>query len=181
MSGIWPIWVLLTCRWNRWWPPGRLYPAGGRSALLFQEYENWWTSSWKENAGRPFQFFHFHLNWSRSLPAQKVDRMCAALSTWPLPRKGISTLPSVCRQEGLPVGGCLAWAYATELSLTFQRAHIYSKEECRRCWPLLLQRGCHANAEFFHGTIFKPYDLGCQLQKKRLNAPLPASKKFAGK
>lgn len=27
--------------------------------------------------------------------------------------------------------------------------------------------GCHANADLFHGNIHEPYELGCELQKKR--------------
>ena len=34
------------------------------------------------------------------------------------------------------------------------------------------QGGCHANADLFHGDIRKPYEVGCEIQKKRLECAI---------
>jgi len=37
-----------------------------------------------------------------------------------------------------------------------------------------LSRGgaCHANADLFHGNIREPYEIGCAIQKKRLECAI---------
>lgn len=55
-----------------------------------------------------------------------------------------------------------------ELTDTFKNAHVYSKEDCQNCWnKFYCSGGCHANAVNFNGDVMKPYQLGCEMQKKR--------------
>lgn len=55
-----------------------------------------------------------------------------------------------------------------EISDTFREAHVYSKEDCKKCWnKFYCSGGCHANAINFNNDIRKPYELGCEMQKKR--------------
>ncbi len=61
----------------------------------------------------------------------------------------------------------------TAIAATFRRAHIYNKEGCVDCWAkYYCSGGCHANAESFNGTIFKPHGQGCELVRKRLECAL---------
>ena len=47
------------------------------------------------------------------------------------------------------------------------------KDECSKCWAkFYCSGGCHANAFNFNNDILKPYDLGCQMQRKRLECAL---------
>ena len=55
-----------------------------------------------------------------------------------------------------------------EITDTFRDAHVYSKEDCKKCWnKFYCSGGCHANAINFNNDINKPYELGCEMQKKR--------------
>ena len=55
-----------------------------------------------------------------------------------------------------------------EITDTFRNAHVYSKEDCKKCWnKFYCSGGCHANAINFNNDINKPYELGCEMQKKR--------------
>ena len=55
-----------------------------------------------------------------------------------------------------------------EISNMFRDAHVYSKEDCKTCWnKFYCSGGCHANAINFNNDIRKPYELGCEMQKKR--------------
>lgn len=50
----------------------------------------------------------------------------------------------------------------------FQLAHIYSKPNCRDCWArFYCGGGCHASNYQFGKDLKTPYQLGCELQKKR--------------
>ena len=55
-----------------------------------------------------------------------------------------------------------------EISNMFRDAHVYSKEDCKKCWnKFYCSGGCHANAINFNNDIRKPYELGCEMQKKK--------------
>ena len=58
--------------------------------------------------------------------------------------------------------------FPEDLQKMFRDAHVYNKEECKKCWnKFYCSGGCHANALNFNGDINKPYDLGCEMQRKR--------------
>ena len=62
-----------------------------------------------------------------------------------------------------------------ELRSRFSATHVYSKEECRSCWArFYCGGGCHASAYEFNGDISKPYRLGCEIMKMRLEYALLA-------
>lgn len=52
-------------------------------------------------------------------------------------------------------------------------ANVYGKPECMQCWAkYFCSGGCHANNYFQNNDLHKPYVLGCQMQKKRLEMAL---------
>ena len=55
----------------------------------------------------------------------------------------------------------------------FAHAHVYKKPECKKCWAkFYCSGGCAANSYNFHGNIHDAYDLGCELQKKRVECAI---------
>jgi len=60
-----------------------------------------------------------------------------------------------------------------KISSRFKSAHIYNKTECRQCWAkYYCSGGCHASAYMSNKDILKPYRLGCDLMKIRLECAL---------
>ncbi|MCD5405829.1 MAG: thioether cross-link-forming SCIFF peptide maturase [Desulfotomaculum sp.] len=60
-----------------------------------------------------------------------------------------------------------------KISDIFKRAHIYNKPKCMKCWAkYYCSGGCHASAYMSNGDLLKPYDLGCELMKIRLECAL---------
>ncbi|NLY49629.1 MAG: SPASM domain-containing protein, partial [Firmicutes bacterium] len=60
-----------------------------------------------------------------------------------------------------------------DLVQEFRRTTVFTKPACRACWARYhCGGGCHANAEFFNGDLKQPYELGCALEKKRLECAL---------
>lgn len=50
----------------------------------------------------------------------------------------------------------------------FVKSNVYTKEECKKCWNrFFCSGGCAANAFNMNGDINKPYDIACEMQKKR--------------
>ena len=55
----------------------------------------------------------------------------------------------------------------------FRQSHVLNKPKCRECWArFFCSGGCHANADLFHNDIREPYDIGCEIQKKRLECAI---------
>ena len=61
----------------------------------------------------------------------------------------------------------------------FRESHVLNKPKCRECWAkFFCSGGCHANADLFHGDIRRPYEVGCEIQKKRLECAIYIQAKF---
>ncbi len=55
----------------------------------------------------------------------------------------------------------------------FAACNVYSKPACRECWAkFYCSGGCPANAQQFNGDLNQPYELGCDLQRKRIECAI---------
>ncbi len=55
----------------------------------------------------------------------------------------------------------------------FKANNVYTKEKCRNCFArFYCSGGCAANSYNFNGTISDVYDVGCALQKKRVECAI---------
>mgnify|MGYP003306676469 CR=1 FL=1 len=60
-----------------------------------------------------------------------------------------------------------------ELAKEFKKAHIYNKPKCRECWArFYCSGGCQANNFSFNGDMKIPYEIGCKMQKKRIECAI---------
>jgi len=72
-------------------------------------------------------------------------------------------------QEEFLLGNVDEGVTKTELVRAFKRCNVYAKEACRSCFArFYCSGGCAANAYHFKGRIDDIYDVGCALQKKRI-------------
>ena len=61
----------------------------------------------------------------------------------------------------------------TDIRDEFKTCNVYAKEKCRNCFAkFYCSGGCAANSYNFHGRINDTYDLGCELQKKRIECAI---------
>ena len=55
----------------------------------------------------------------------------------------------------------------------FKTCNVYAKEKCKSCFAkFYCSGGCAANSYNFHGNINDAYDLGCELQRKRVECAI---------
>lgn len=55
----------------------------------------------------------------------------------------------------------------------FKLCNVYAKEKCRNCFArFYCSGGCAANSYNFHKSILDAYDIGCELQKKRVECAI---------
>ena len=61
----------------------------------------------------------------------------------------------------------------TDIRDKFKDCNVYTKEKCGNCFAkFYCSGGCAANAYQFHGDINDVYDLGCKLQRKRIECAI---------
>ena len=125
----------------------------------------------------PFRFFHFMVDLSQGPCVIKRITGCGAGNEYLAitPEGDIYPCHQFVGQEEFKMGNVMSdkVELPKEMQDTFKEAHIYAKDECSKCWAkFYCSGGCHANAFNFNNDILKPYDLGCQMQRKRLECAL---------
>ncbi|MBR5798700.1 MAG: thioether cross-link-forming SCIFF peptide maturase [Lachnospiraceae bacterium] len=55
----------------------------------------------------------------------------------------------------------------------FKTCNVYAKDKCKKCFAkFYCSGGCAANSYNFHGNINDAYDIGCELQRKRVECAI---------
>ena len=61
----------------------------------------------------------------------------------------------------------------------FKNANVYNKPQCKKCWArFYCSGGCQANNYNFNGDMHIPYELGCKMQKKRIECAIALKSKI---
>jgi uncharacterized protein len=132
---------------------------------LAEEYEA------RRREGEGFTFFHFMVDLDAGPCLQKRIRGCGAGTEY------IAVAPSgdiyPCHQfVGKPeyrMGSVYGESLDRALAEKFNDCNIFNIESCGGCWAkYYCSGGCAAANLNINGDIMKPYELGCEMQKKRL-------------
>lgn len=140
---------------------------------IFEEYENYAAElAERQLKGEKLKFFHFMIDLNQGPCVIKRITGCSAGNEY------ISITPNgdiyPCHQFVGKEEFIMANLNDDKIEIPedmremFRNAHVYNKEECKTCWnKFYCSGGCHANAINFNGDIRKPYELGCEMQRKR--------------
>ena len=140
---------------------------------VFEEYEKLAVEyADMLSKGKDFKFFHFQIDLKRGPCVIKRITGCGAGNEYLAitPSGDIYPCHQFVGNEGYKLGNIMdeEIVFPKELTQSFRDAHVYSKEDCKKCWnKFYCSGGCHANATNFNGDVMKPYELGCEMQKKR--------------
>lgn len=144
--------------------------------VVFAEYEKLGKEYLRRRAdGRWFSFFHFMVDLTGGPCLKKRLTGCGAGNEYVAVTAQGDIYP--CHQfvgrEGMRMGSVLEGGFDTALQSAFQRNHVLSKEKCRQCWArFYCSGGCAANAHAFNGDIGQPYDMECEMERKRLECAM---------
>lgn len=76
-------------------------------------------------------------------------------------------------QEDFLMGNVDAGIIKTEIRDRFKSCNVYAKEKCKDCFAkFYCSGGCAANSYNFTGDINGAYELGCELQRKRIECAI---------
>lgn len=125
--------------------------------------------------GKEFRFFHFNIDLTQGPCVVKRVSGCGAGTEYVAvsPEGDIYPCHQFVGIKEFKIGNVSEKEFKNRLYDKFNNAHIYSKQDCRQCWAkFYCSGGCHANAWNMNGSILKPYELGCQLEKKRIECAI---------
>ena len=143
---------------------------------LKKEYEklaNYYIDSQKD--GR-WNFFHFNVDLETGPCVQKRIHGCGAGVEYVAISPDGNIYP--CHQfDGIKetkLGNVFDGITNKVLQEKFRKANfLFNKSECINCWAkFYCSGGCLANNYTMNGDIFKPYQIGCEIQKMRIEAAL---------
>ena len=125
--------------------------------------------------GNKFNFFHFMLDLDQGPCAIKRLRGCGSGNEYVAITSDGDIYP--CHQfvgyEDYLMGNLYTGEFNTEMKKEFAAAHIYSKEDCKKCWAkFYCSGGCNANNYIYTGNILTSHKLSCELEKKRLECAI---------
>ncbi len=126
-------------------------------------------------AGRPFKFFHFEIDLDHGPCLAKRFTGCGAGHEYfaVAPSGDLYPCHQFVGRSGYKQGTVTTGIVRTDLVQEFRRTTLLTKDQCRSCFArYFCGGGCHANAELFSGRIHQPYQLGCELERKRVECAL---------
>ena len=122
-----------------------------------------------------FNFYHFNVDLNGGPCVYKRISGCGAGFEYVAitPQGEVYPCHQFVGREEYKLGSIYDESYDSELGKKFKKAHIYNKPKCRNCWArFYCSGGCQANNISFNGDINVPYEIGCKMQKKRIECAI---------
>lgn len=136
---------------------------------LAEEYlKRWEGENW-------FNFFHFMIDLTQGPCVIKRLSGCGAGCEYVAitPEGDIYPCHQFVGNSEFLLGNVHEGTFNNEKTQVFADAHVYKKPKCSTCWAkFYCSGGCHANAYQFGGNINNPYEIGCEMEKKRVECAL---------
>ena len=144
--------------------------------VIFEQYDILAREMIKrEKEGRGFNFFHFMIDLTGGPCVYKRLSGCGSGTEYLAVTPWGDFYP--CHQfvgnEKFLLGNVDEGILNTDIRDEFKCCNVYAKEKCRKCFArFYCSGGCAANAYNFSGDICGAYDIGCELQKKRIECAI---------
>ncbi len=125
----------------------------------------------RHREGNGFNFFHFMIDLTGGPCVYKRLSGCGSGTEYlaVTPWGDFYPCHQFVGEEAFLMGNVFDGLKASELQEEFKGCNVYAKEKCRNCFAkFYCSGGCAANAYKFHGSINDAYDIGCELQRKRI-------------
>lgn len=129
----------------------------------------------KKKEGKGFNFFHFMIDLTGGPCVAKRLSGCGSGTEYlaVTPWGDLYPCHQFVGEEEYLMGNVFEGVKRTDLREEFKCSNVYSKEKCKKCFSkFYCSGGCAANAYKFHGNINDAYDIGCELQRKRVECAI---------
>lgn len=129
----------------------------------------------RSKEGKGFNFFHFMIDLEGGPCVAKRLSGCGSGTEYlaVTPWGDFYPCHQFVGQEEFLMGNVDDGIVNTEIRDTFKGCNVYAKEKCKTCFAkFYCSGGCAANSYNFHGHINDAYDIGCELQRKRIECAI---------
>lgn len=129
----------------------------------------------RKKEGRGFNFFHFMIDLNQGPCVAKRLSGCGSGTEYlaVTPWGDLYPCHQFVGEEQFLLGNVDTGVTNTELRDEFKLCNVYAKDKCKGCFArFYCSGGCSANSFKFHGSITDAYDIGCEMQKKRIECAI---------
>ncbi|MBQ4232220.1 MAG: thioether cross-link-forming SCIFF peptide maturase, partial [Lachnospiraceae bacterium] len=143
---------------------------------LLEEYDILAKEMIKRNKeGRGFNFFHFMIDLNQGpcvikrLAGCGVGTEYLAVTPW----GDLYPCHQFVGEDGFAIGNVFDGITNTDLRDEFKLCNVYARDKCKNCFArFYCSGGCSANSYKFHNTITDVYEVGCELERKRVECAI---------
>lgn len=143
---------------------------------IFENYDMLYEDMAKrKKEGKAFTFYHFNIDLQGGPCVYKRISGCGAGFEYVAitPQGEVYPCHQFVGKEEYKLGSVYDDTFNSNLSKEFKKAHIYNKPKCKGCWArFYCSGGCQANNVSFNKDIKIPYEIGCKMQKKRIECSI---------
>lgn len=125
--------------------------------------------------GKCFHFFHFMIDLQGGPCVAKRLSGCGSGTEYlaVTPWGDFYPCHQFVGEEGFLLGNVEEGIKNKKIVDEFKTCNVYAKEKCRNCFAkFYCSGGCAANSYKFHSSINDVYDIGCELQRKRIECAI---------
>lgn len=129
----------------------------------------------RKKAGKGFNFFHFMINLEGGPCVAKRLSGCGSGTEYlaVTPWGDFYPCHQFVGQEEFLMGNVEQGILRTDIRDKFKACNVYAKDQCRDCFAkFYCSGGCAANAYHNSGDVNGAYELGCELQRKRVECAI---------
>ena len=143
---------------------------------IFEEYDKLAVEMIKrEKEDRGFNFFHFMIDLTGGPCVYKRLSGCGSGTEYLAVTPWGDLYP--CHQfvgnEDFLLGNVDDGIVRKNICEEFKQCNVYSKPKCKDCFAkLFCSGGCAANSYNFHGNINDSYEVGCEMERKRVECAI---------
>ena len=129
----------------------------------------------RKKEGRGFNFFHFMIDLEQGPCVAKRLSGCGSGTEYlaVTPWGDLYPCHQFVGEEKFLLGNVDEGITNTAIRDEFKLCNVYAKEKCRDCFArFYCSGGCAANSYKFHNSITDAYDIGCELERKRVECAI---------
>ena len=129
----------------------------------------------RKKEGNGFNFFHFMIDLEQGPCVAKKLSGCGSATEYlaVTPWGDLYPCHQFVGQEEFLLGNVDEGITRPDICDEFKMCNVYAKEKCQKCFAkYYCSGGCAANSYKFHGSITDAYDIGCEMQRKRIECAI---------
>lgn len=129
----------------------------------------------KEKEGKAFNFFHFMIDLEGGPCVAKRLSGCGSGTEYlaVTPWGDLYPCHQFVGEEQFLMGNVWDGVVRSDIADDFRKCNVYTKDKCKKCFArFYCSGGCMANSYHFHGSLDDAYDIGCELERKRVECAI---------